>query len=112
MIHSLSANLPPALIVGAHYDSFLQRALKRFFERATLETESIPSPSSDGRLAIEATDDPCALTVRWFGNRYVLRVPPQRPFSAHEVRFARAIGAVLESRYRAILSPQLMVERA
>lgn len=112
MIHSLSANLPPALIVGAHYDSFLQRALKRFFERATLETESIPSPSSDGRLAIEATDDPCALTVRWFGNRYVLRVPPQRPFTAHEVRFARAIGAVLESRYRAILSPQLMVERA
>ena len=31
---------------------------------------------------------------------------------AHEVRFARAIGSVLESRYRAILNPQLMVERA
>ena len=50
--------------------------------------------------------------MRWFGNRYVLRVPPRRPFTAHEVRFARAIGSVLESRFRAILNPQLMVERA
>jgi hypothetical protein len=109
---TLAANLPPAFVVGAHYDTFLQRALSRFFERATLETEPMPSPSSDGRLAIDATDDPAALTVRWFGNRYVLRVPPRRPFTAHEVRFARAIGSVLESRYRAILNPHLMVERA
>ena len=86
----------PPLSVGAHYDTFLQRALRRFFERATLETDAVPSPSSDGRLAIEATDDPGALVVRWFGNRYVLRVPPRRPFTPHEVRFARAIGSVLE----------------
>jgi hypothetical protein len=112
MIHTLGTNLPPAFVVGAHYDAFLQRALKRFFERATLETEPVPSPSSDGRLAIEATDDPCALTVRWFGNRYTLRVPASRPFTQHEVRFARAIGSVLESRYHAILNPTLMVERA
>jgi hypothetical protein len=112
MIHLLAANLPPAFVVGAHYDTFLQRALSRFFERATLETESIPSPSSDGRLAIDATEDPSALAVRWFGNRYILRVPARRPFTADEVRFARAIGSVLESRYRAILNPQLMVERA
>lgn len=112
MIHTLGTNLPPAFVVGAHYDAFLQRALKRFFERATLETEPVPSPSSDGRLGIEATDDPCALTVRWFGNRYTLRVPASRPFTPHEVRFARAIGSVLESRYRAILNPTLMVERA
>jgi hypothetical protein len=103
--------LPPALAVGALYDSLLQSALTQFFERATLETESVPSPSSDGRLAIEPTQDPGALSVRWFGNRYTLRVPPARPFTDHEVRFARAIGAVLSARYRAILSPQLMVER-
>jgi hypothetical protein len=112
MIQSLAANLPPAFLVGAHYDTFLQRALRRFFERASLETESIPSPSSDGRLAIESTDDPCALWVRWFGTRYMLRVPATRSFTPAEVRFAKAIGSVLESRYRAILNPQLMVERA
>jgi hypothetical protein len=108
----LATNLPPAFVVGAHYDTFLQRALGRFFERAMLETEPLPSPSSDGRLSIEATADPRALAVRWFGNRYVLRVPATRPFTPHEVRFARAIGGVLESRYRAILAPQLMVDRA
>ena len=103
--------LPPALAVGAKYDSLLQSALTQFFGRATLETEPEPSPSSDGRLAIEPTPDPSALSVRWFGTRYTLRVPPGRPFTTHEVRFARAIGAVLSARYRAILSPQLMVER-
>ncbi len=76
-----------------------------------LEMEVVPSPSSDGRLAIEPTRDPAVLAVRWFGNRYTLRVPPQRPFTAHEVAFARSIGAVLESRYRAILDPQLFIER-
>ena len=104
-------SLPPALAVGALYDSLLQSALTQFFERATLETEAVPSPSSDGRLAIEPTGDPAALSVRWFGTRYTLRVPLSRPFTPHEVRFARAIGAVLSARYRAILSPQLMVER-
>lgn len=104
-------SLPPALAVGALYDNLLQSALRQFFERATLETEAMPSPSSDGRLAIEPTHDPGALSIRWFGTRYTLRVPGQRPFTAHEVRFARAIGAVLSARYRAILSPQLLVER-
>ncbi|MGH9173124.1 MAG: hypothetical protein ACRD1H_02135 [Vicinamibacterales bacterium] len=108
----MATNLPPAFIVGAHYDTFLQRALSRFFERALLETNPLPSPSSDGRLAIDPTNDPSVLAVRWFGNRYVLRVPDRRPFTKHEVRFARAIGSVLESRYRAILNPQLMVERS
>ena len=107
----MATQLPPAFLVGAHYDTFLQRALRRFFERATLETAALPSPSSDGRLAIDPTDDPSALVVRWFGNRSVLRVPERRPFTAHEVRFARAIGSVLQARYKAILNPQLMVER-
>jgi hypothetical protein len=106
-----TSRLPPALVVGAHYDSFLQRALRRFFERATLESEAVPSPSSDGRLAIEPTSDPGALVVRWFGNRYVLRVPRQRPFTGNEVRFARAIGTVLSARFHAILQPQAIVER-
>ena len=42
MIHRLPANIPPAFVIGAHYDTFLQRALSRFFERATLETEPVP----------------------------------------------------------------------
>ena len=99
-------------MVGAHYDSFLQRALRRFFERAALESESVPSPSSDGRLAIEPTADPGALVVRWFGNRYVLRVPRQQPFTDNEVRFARAIGTVLSARFHAILKPQAIIERS
>lgn len=107
-----TSRLPPALVVGAHYDTFLQRALRRFFERATLESESVPSPSSDGRLAIEPTDDPGALVVRWFGNRYVLRVPRPRPFTENEVRFARAIGTVLSARFHAILKPQAIIERS
>jgi hypothetical protein len=105
------ASLPPALAVGALYDTFLQNALRQFFARATFDREPILSVSSDGRLAIEPSDDPCALVVRWFGTRYILRVPDRRPFTAHETRLARAIGSVLAARYRAILDPKLMVER-
>lgn len=104
-------NLPPALAVGALYDAFLQTALRQFFGRAIFETEPMLSASSDGRLAIEPTDDPCVLHVRWFGTRYVLRVPERRPFTAHETRLARAIGSVLAARYHAILNPKAMVER-
>jgi len=105
------SSLPPALAVGALYDTFLQTALKQFFSRATFEAEPVMSASSDGRLAIEPSDDPCALMIRWFGMRYTLRVPERRPFTPHETRFARAIGAVLAARYRAILNPRMMVER-
>ena len=104
-------SVPTAFAVGARYDSLLQDALRHFFARATFETEPIPSASSDGRLAIEATADPFALSVRWFGSRYTIRAPELRPFTDHEVRFARAIGAVLAARYRAIFDPRLMAER-
>ena len=105
------SSLPPALAVGALYDTFLQNALRQFFSRATFDTEPILSASSDGRLAIEASDDPCALVVRWFGTRYILRVPERRPFTEQETRFAKAIGSVLAARYRAILNPKLMIDR-
>ena len=49
--------------------------------------------------------------VRWFGTRYGLRVPERRPFTAHEIRIARAIGSVLAARYHAILNPKAMIER-
>jgi hypothetical protein len=103
--------LPPAFAASALYDNLLQAALRQFFDRATFETEATPSVSSDGRLAIEPTRDPSALAVRWFGTRHVLHVPDIRPFTAHEVRLARAIGAVLAARYRAIFDPREMVER-
>jgi hypothetical protein len=104
-------NLPPALAVGALYDSFLQAALRQFFARATFETEPMLSASSDGRLAIEPTEDPAVMYVRWFGTRYGLRVSERRPFTAHEIRMARAIGSVLAARYHAILNPRALVER-
>ena len=93
------------------YDSLLQTALRQFFGRATFETEPIPSLSSDGRLAIEPTSDPSALSIRWFGMRHVLHVPARRPFTEHEVRLAKAIGRVLAARYRAIFDPRQMLER-
>jgi hypothetical protein len=103
--------LPPAFAAGALYDNLLQGALRRFFARATFETEATPSLSSDGRLAIEPTADPSELNVRWFGTRHTLHVPGRRPFTAHEVRLARSIGAVLAARYRAIFDPRVMTAR-
>jgi hypothetical protein len=103
--------VPPALAVGAMYDSVLQSALRQFFERASLDTEVTPSASSDGRLSIEPSANPAALIIRWFGTRYTLRVPPRWPFTAHEVRLAQAIGAVLAARYSAILNPRVIAER-
>jgi hypothetical protein len=103
--------LPPVFAASALYDSLLQAALRQFFGRATFESEPIPSLSSDGRLSIEPTRDPSVLAVRWFGTRHVLHVPASRPFTPHEVRLARAIGAVLAARYRAIFDPKQMLER-
>jgi hypothetical protein len=104
-------SLPPVFAASALYDNLLQAALRQFFSRATFETEPIPSLSSDGRLAIEPTGDPSVLTIRWFGSRHVLHVPARRPFTSHEVRLARALGAVLSIRYRAIFDPRHMLER-
>ena len=104
-------SLPPVFAASALYDNLLQAALRQFFSRATFETEPIPSLSSDGRLAIEPTNDPSVLTIRWFGSRHVLHVPAKRPFTSHEVQLARAIGTVLAARYRAIFDPKQMLER-
>jgi hypothetical protein len=104
-------SLPPVFAASALYDSLLQAALRQFYSRATFETEAIPSLSSDGRLAIEPTGDPSELTIRWFGSRHVLHVPSRRRFTEHEVRLARAIGAVLSIRYRAVFDPKQMLER-
>jgi hypothetical protein len=76
-----------------------------------LDTEMTPSVSSDGRLAIEPSANPAALIVRWFGTRYTLRVPGRWVFTAHEVRLAQAIGAVLAARFSAILNPRIIAER-
>jgi hypothetical protein len=103
--------LPPVFAASALYDNLLQGALRQFFSRATFETEPIPSLSSDGRLAIEPTNDPSVLSIRWFGSRHILHVPARRPFTVHEVRLARAIGAVLAARYRAVFDPKQMLER-
>jgi hypothetical protein len=105
------SSLPPVFAASALYDSLLQAALRQFFSRATFETEPIPSLSSDGRLAIEPTSDPSVLSIRWFGTRHILHVAAKRPFTAHEVRLARAIGTVLAARYRAIFDPKQMLER-
>jgi hypothetical protein len=108
---SFMATVPPVFAASALYDNLLQTALRQFFSRATFETEPIPSLSSDGRLSIEPTGDPSVLSIRWFGSRHVLHVPPRRPFTEHEVRLARAIGSVLAIRYRALFDPKQMLER-
>jgi len=102
---------PPTLAVGAFFDNVLQAALRQFFERATLDTEVTPSVSSDGRLAIEPSANPAALIIRWFGTRYTLRVPGRWAFTAHEVRLAQSIGAVLAARFSAILNARIVAER-
>src|SRR5215210_4920722 len=99
-----------AIPVGALYDSLLQSALRQFFERATFDAEPTAG-ANDGRLAIEPSANPAALIIRWFGTRYTLRVPALWPFTAHEVRLAQAIGAVLAARYRAIQNPRIIAER-
>jgi hypothetical protein len=104
-------SLPPAAAVGALYDAMLQSALRQFFERATVDAEPIASPASGGLLAFEPSANPAALTIRWFGTRYTVRVPGRWVFTSHEVRLAQAIGAVLAARYRAILKPQVIAER-
>jgi hypothetical protein len=103
--------IPLAFAAGAHYDELLQAALRRFFPRAVLETHSVLSQSSSGKLSMDPTSDPAALAVRWFGARHVLRVPERYPFTLHEVRLARGIGAVLSARYRAVFEPHLMTTR-
>ena len=65
--HGKPMSLPPVFAASALYDNLLQAALRQFFGRATFETEPIPSLSSDGRLAIEPTNDPSVLSIRWFG---------------------------------------------
>ncbi|MCL4810885.1 MAG: hypothetical protein KJ061_00295 [Vicinamibacteraceae bacterium] len=104
--------LPPAFAASALYDRLLHAALKRFFARAVLETESTPSLSSHGRLSMEPTSDPCALSLRWFGSRHTLRVPTGWPFTTHEIRLARAIGQVLAARYQAMFDPKVMADRS
>jgi len=97
--------------VGALYDSLLQSALRQFFDRATLDTEPTATGNMDGRLSIDPSANPSALIIRWFGTRYTLRVPGRWAFTAHEVRLAQAIGAVLAARYRAIQNPRVIGER-
>jgi hypothetical protein len=105
-------SLPPAAAVGALYDNMLQTALRRFFERATADAEPMVAPGDGGLLAIEPSANPAALTIRWFGTRYTLRVPGRWVFTAHEVRFARAIGDVLAARYGAIMNPEVIAQRS
>lgn len=104
--------LPPAFAASALYDSLLQSALQRFLARATLEVEAALSESSDGRLSMEPTDDPCEIVVRWFGTRHILHVPRHQPFTPHELRVARAIGEVLAARFEAIFDSTLLAGRA
>ena len=104
--------LPPAFAASALYDSLLQSALKRFLARATLELEASLTDSSISTLSIEPTDDPCELVLRWFGTRHILHVPRAQPFTAHELRVARAIGEVLSARYQSILDPSVLATRA
>src|SRR6185295_13673443 len=102
---------PPALALGAFFDSVLQAALRQFFRRAVLEIEPGKSPRPDRPPAIEAIVDPSTLRISWAGTTYMLRMPGRVTFTSHQVRMARAIVAVVGARYRAVLDPELAAER-
>ena len=102
---------PPDLALGALYDSLLETALRQFFDRAVLDSASVPPVSGDSSFAIDAPMDPLAIRIRWFGTRYTLRARGRWPFTAHELRLASAIGGVLGARYRAVLNPRIVAER-
>lgn len=104
-------SLPPDLAVGALYDSLLETALRQFFDRATLDSASIPTTTSDASFAIDPAPDPQTMSIRWFGTRYTLRARGRWPFTPHEIRLAQSIGAVLAARYRAVLNPRIVAER-
>ena len=106
-------SLPPALALGTFFEGVMQSALRQFFSRATLEIEpaSTPTSSLDQPLTIEPSPDPATLIICWTGTRYKLHASGRWSFTPHEVRVARAIGAVISARYRAILNPQLAAER-
>ncbi|MCC6162359.1 MAG: hypothetical protein IT182_03315 [Acidobacteria bacterium] len=105
-------SVPPVFAASALYDSLLQSALQRFLARATLELEASLTESFAGALSMEPTDDPCEVVLRWFGTRHILHVPRSQPFTAHEVRVARAIGEVLSARYTALFDPAVLAARA
>ena len=76
------------------YDSLLEAALRQFFGRATLDSASVPAASNVDSFAIDPAKDPNTLSIRWFGTRYTLRARGKWPFTPHELRLARVIGAV------------------
>ena len=102
---------PPALALNAFYEGTLQAALRQFFRRASLAVEGGQSETSEGPLSIEPSIEPSTLSLSWAGTRYSLRMPGRGTFTPHQIRMARAIVAVIRSRYRAILNPELAAER-
>jgi hypothetical protein len=105
----MPAGASPA--ASALYDHLLQEALQQCLPRARVETDPLVAPVGSDELLVEPPTDPCALTLRSFGRRHTLRVPPSMPFTVHEVRWVRAVASVLAARYRAILDPRVLAER-
>ena len=102
--------LETVLVGGVRVTS--EAALRRFFDRATVDAEPTVGADAGALLAIEPSASPAALMIRWFGTRYTLRVPARWAFTSHEVRLARAIGDVLAARCRAVMTPQIIAARS
>jgi hypothetical protein len=102
---------PPALALNAFYEGILQAALRQFFRRASLSIEPGESPTSNHSLTIEPSVEPATLSISWAATRYTLRMPGRGIFTPHQIRMARAIVAVVRTRYRSILNPELAAER-
>ena len=104
-------SVPPAFALSAFYEGVLQAALRQFFRRASLEIEPGAMVGADRTLAIDSITDPSVMRITWAANAYTLRMPGRSTFTPHQIRMARAIVAVIGSRYRAILHPELAAER-
>jgi hypothetical protein len=104
-------SVPPAFALSVFYEGVLQAALRQFFRRASLEIEPGATVLADRPLAIDSITDPAVMRITWAPNAYTLRMPGRSAFTPHQIRMARAIVAVIGSRYRAILHPELAAER-
>ena len=103
-----AAHAVPAVFAAARSTTACSRRAAAVLRARDLETESL---DSSHRAAVDGADRGSgALAVRWFGTRHVLRVPAPHPFTAHELRMARAIGSVLSARYHAMFEPQVMTQ--
>ncbi len=93
---------------GALYSDLLTQGLHHFFSGAHLEAVGSVDTTESERLFDCSLDDrdENAMALQWLGRAFVLR-RPAHAFTQSEVTLVRAIGRVLDARYRALFNPDI-----